>query len=127
MAFLKKSLFLVLFLGLVSLSMCEEEKKDEKEEREVEKRTIYPLRSAEKRYYQVSEERRRDLASLARLYALARKRNNEENELRRRVSFNRAVIHSLLGKRSSEESEDKRRGIVSYHPRSSDKRSSKGK
>nr|A0A193H395.1 RecName: Full=Cruzioseptin-1; Short=CZS-1; Flags: Precursor [Cruziohyla calcarifer]ANN87758.1 Cruzioseptin-1 antimicrobial peptide precursor [Cruziohyla calcarifer] len=32
MAFLKKSLFLVLFLGLVSLSICEEEKREENEE-----------------------------------------------------------------------------------------------
>nr|P85883.1 RecName: Full=Phylloseptin-Az3; Short=PLS-Az3; AltName: Full=Phylloseptin-8; Short=PS-8; Flags: Precursor [Pithecopus azureus]Q0VZ41.1 RecName: Full=Phylloseptin-H6; Short=PLS-H6; AltName: Full=Phylloseptin-8; Short=PS-8; Flags: Precursor [Pithecopus hypochondrialis]CAJ76135.1 pyhlloseptin-8 protein precursor [Pithecopus hypochondrialis] len=32
MAFLKKSLFLVLFLGLVSLSICEEEKRETEEE-----------------------------------------------------------------------------------------------
>nr|ATW66453.1 phylloseptin-PC precursor [Phyllomedusa camba] len=32
MAFLKKSLFLVLFLGLVSLSICEEEKRETDEE-----------------------------------------------------------------------------------------------
>nr|A0A193H362.1 RecName: Full=Cruzioseptin-2; Short=CZS-2; Flags: Precursor [Cruziohyla calcarifer]ANN87759.1 Cruzioseptin-2 antimicrobial peptide precursor [Cruziohyla calcarifer] len=32
MAFLKKSLFLVLFLGLVSLSICEEEKREEENE-----------------------------------------------------------------------------------------------
>nr|WCP86172.1 thaulin 3 [Pleurodema somuncurensis] len=32
MAFLKKSLFLVLFLGLVSLSICENEKREEEEE-----------------------------------------------------------------------------------------------
>nr|AXG50302.1 dermaseptin precursor [Phyllomedusa camba] len=31
MAFLKKSLFLVLFLGLVSLSICEEEKRENEE------------------------------------------------------------------------------------------------
>nr|CUR82834.1 dermaseptin-PD-1 [Agalychnis dacnicolor] len=36
MAFLKKSLFLVLFLGLVSLSICEEEKREEKNEEEQE-------------------------------------------------------------------------------------------
>nr|AGV40867.2 dermal antimicrobial peptide precursor [Boana semilineata] len=36
MAFLKKSLFLVLFLGLVSLSICEEEKKEEEEKEEEE-------------------------------------------------------------------------------------------
>nr|QFZ95567.1 peptide SP-1 precursor [Agalychnis spurrelli] len=51
MAFLKKSLFLVLFLGLVSLSVCEEEKRegeekeneqeeDDREERSEEKRII---------------------------------------------------------------------------------------
>nr|WCP86171.1 somuncurin 2 [Pleurodema somuncurensis] len=38
MAFLKKSLFLVLFLGLVSLSFCEKEKRDEEGEGEEEKR-----------------------------------------------------------------------------------------
>nr|A0A5P9K461.1 RecName: Full=Phylloseptin-SP1; Short=PLS-SP1; Flags: Precursor [Agalychnis spurrelli]QFU19629.1 phylloseptin-SP1 precursor [Agalychnis spurrelli] len=32
MAFLKKSLFLVLFLGLVSLSICEEKERETKEE-----------------------------------------------------------------------------------------------
>nr|QBB20047.1 phylloseptins-PBa1 precursor [Phyllomedusa burmeisteri] len=32
MAFLKKSLFLVLFFGLVSLSICEEEKRETEEE-----------------------------------------------------------------------------------------------
>nr|QMP81211.1 phylloseptin-PHb precursor [Pithecopus hypochondrialis] len=32
MAFLKKSLFLVVFLGLVSLSICEEEKRETEEE-----------------------------------------------------------------------------------------------
>nr|AVG44210.1 dissulfin-02 precursor [Boana raniceps] len=32
MAFLKKSLFLVLFLGLVSLSICEEENREEERE-----------------------------------------------------------------------------------------------
>nr|AEJ35099.1 hylareleasin 1 [Hyla simplex] len=32
MTFLKKSLFLVLFLGLVSLSICEEKKREEEEE-----------------------------------------------------------------------------------------------
>nr|AVG44200.1 raniseptin-15 precursor [Boana raniceps] len=32
MAFLKKSLFLVLFLGIVSLSICEEEKREGEEE-----------------------------------------------------------------------------------------------
>ncbi|KAG8544967.1 hypothetical protein GDO81_021558 [Engystomops pustulosus] len=31
MTFLKKSLFLVLFLGLVSLSICDDEKRDEYE------------------------------------------------------------------------------------------------
>nr|A0A5P9K6A8.1 RecName: Full=Dermaseptin-SP4; Short=DRS-SP4; Flags: Precursor [Agalychnis spurrelli]QFU19632.1 dermaseptin-related peptide-SP4 precursor [Agalychnis spurrelli] len=36
MAFLKKSLFLVLFLGLVSLSMCEEEKRENEVEEEQE-------------------------------------------------------------------------------------------
>nr|A0A2L2DDD0.1 RecName: Full=Figainin 2; AltName: Full=Br22; Flags: Precursor [Boana raniceps]AVG44203.1 figainin-02 precursor [Boana raniceps] len=38
MAFLKKSLFLVLFLGIVSLSVCEEEKREgeEKEEKREE-------------------------------------------------------------------------------------------
>nr|A0A5P9NYS6.1 RecName: Full=Dermaseptin-PT9; Short=DPT9; Short=DRS-PT9; Flags: Precursor [Phyllomedusa tarsius]QFU80916.1 dermaseptin-PT9 precursor [Phyllomedusa tarsius] len=34
MAFLKKSLFLVLFLGLVSLSICEEEKRENEMEQE---------------------------------------------------------------------------------------------
>nr|A0A2L2DDE6.1 RecName: Full=Figainin 1; AltName: Full=Br24; Flags: Precursor [Boana raniceps]AVG44202.1 figainin-01 precursor [Boana raniceps] len=34
MAFLKKSLFLVLFLGLVSLSIGEEEKREEEEKNE---------------------------------------------------------------------------------------------
>nr|O93224.1 RecName: Full=Dermaseptin-A4; Short=DRS-A4; AltName: Full=Dermaseptin AA-3-3; Flags: Precursor [Agalychnis annae]CAA06423.1 dermaseptin-related peptide [Agalychnis annae] len=34
MAFLKKSLFLVLFLGMVSLSICEEEKREEENEQE---------------------------------------------------------------------------------------------
>nr|UXK63384.1 antimicrobial peptide hylin-Pul2 [Boana pulchella] len=34
MAFLKKSLFLVLFLGVVSLSICEEEKREEDEKEE---------------------------------------------------------------------------------------------
>nr|UNO36941.1 pictuseptin-2 precursor [Boana picturata] len=34
MSFLKKSLFLVLFLGIVSLSICEEEKKQAEEEEE---------------------------------------------------------------------------------------------
>nr|AVG44206.1 figainin-05 precursor [Boana raniceps] len=34
MAFLKKSLFLVLFLGIVSLSVCEDEKREEGEEEE---------------------------------------------------------------------------------------------
>nr|Q1EN11.1 RecName: Full=Dermaseptin-S13; Short=DRS-S13; Flags: Precursor [Phyllomedusa sauvagii]CAI99868.1 preprodermaseptin S13 [Phyllomedusa sauvagii] len=32
MAFLKKSLFLVLFLGLVSLSICDEEKRENEDE-----------------------------------------------------------------------------------------------
>uniref|UniRef100_L0PJV8 [Thr6]-bradykinyl-Val,Asp n=1 Tax=Agalychnis callidryas TaxID=197464 RepID=BRKP1_AGACL len=32
MSFLKKSLFLVLFLGLVSFSICEEEKRETEEE-----------------------------------------------------------------------------------------------
>nr|QMT58054.1 picturin-2 precursor [Boana picturata] len=36
MSFLKKSLFLVLFLGIVSLSICEEEKRQEEEEKEDE-------------------------------------------------------------------------------------------
>nr|AFR78287.1 dermaseptin-B6 [Phyllomedusa bicolor] len=36
MAFLKKSLFLVLFLGLVSLSVCEEEKRENEDEMEQE-------------------------------------------------------------------------------------------
>nr|O93226.1 RecName: Full=Dermaseptin-A5; Short=DRS-A5; AltName: Full=Dermaseptin AA-3-6; AltName: Full=Dermaseptin-A4; Short=DRS-A4; Flags: Precursor [Agalychnis annae]CAA06425.1 dermaseptin-related peptide [Agalychnis annae] len=36
MAFLKKSLFLVLFLGLVSLSICEEEKRENEDEEEQE-------------------------------------------------------------------------------------------
>nr|QNS31437.1 dermaseptin-AC precursor [Agalychnis callidryas] len=36
MAFLKKSLLLVLFLGLVSLSICEEEKREEENEEEQE-------------------------------------------------------------------------------------------
>nr|P81488.2 RecName: Full=Dermaseptin-B9; Short=DRS-B9; AltName: Full=Dermaseptin-gene related 3; Short=Dermaseptin DRG3; Flags: Precursor [Phyllomedusa bicolor]CAC37581.1 dermaseptin 3 [Phyllomedusa bicolor] len=36
MAFLKKSLFLVLFLGLVSLSVCEEEKRENEDEEEQE-------------------------------------------------------------------------------------------
>nr|Q571V3.1 RecName: Full=Frenatin 4.1; Contains: RecName: Full=Frenatin 4.2; Flags: Precursor [Nyctimystes infrafrenatus]CAI77675.1 frenatin 4.1 precursor [Nyctimystes infrafrenatus] len=34
MAFLKKSLFLVLFLGLVNLSICEEEKREEENKEE---------------------------------------------------------------------------------------------
>ncbi|XP_056414220.1 preprofallaxidin-9-like [Hyla sarda] len=47
MAFLKKSLFLVLFLGLVSLSFCEEEKREEEEEKkrdgsEVEEKRLLP-------------------------------------------------------------------------------------
>nr|AAO62952.1 dermaseptin-like precursor DRP-AC-3 [Agalychnis callidryas] len=36
MAFLKKSLLLVLFLGLVSLSICEEEKRENEDEEEQE-------------------------------------------------------------------------------------------
>nr|Q1EJP5.1 RecName: Full=Dermaseptin-H4; AltName: Full=Dermaseptin-like peptide 4; Short=DMS4; Flags: Precursor [Pithecopus azureus]CAK50802.1 preprodermaseptin H4 [Pithecopus azureus] len=32
MAFMKKSLFLVLFLGMVSLSICEEEKRENEDE-----------------------------------------------------------------------------------------------
>nr|P69031.2 RecName: Full=Aurein-5.2; AltName: Full=Aurein-5.3; Flags: Precursor [Ranoidea aurea] len=36
MAFLKKSLFLVLFLGLVSLSICEQEKREEENQEEDE-------------------------------------------------------------------------------------------
>nr|Q1EN13.1 RecName: Full=Dermaseptin-S11; Short=DRS-S11; Flags: Precursor [Phyllomedusa sauvagii]CAI99866.1 preprodermaseptin S11 [Phyllomedusa sauvagii] len=36
MAFLKKSLFLVLFLGMVSLSICEEEKRENEDEEEQE-------------------------------------------------------------------------------------------
>nr|O93225.1 RecName: Full=Dermaseptin AA-3-4; Flags: Precursor [Agalychnis annae]CAA06424.1 dermaseptin-related peptide [Agalychnis annae] len=36
MAFLKKSLFLVLFLGLVSLSICDEEKRENEDEEEQE-------------------------------------------------------------------------------------------
>uniref|UniRef100_L0PIN3 [Thr6]-bradykinyl-Val,Asp n=1 Tax=Agalychnis dacnicolor TaxID=75988 RepID=BRKP1_AGADC len=32
MSFLKKSLFLVLFLGFVSFSICEEEKREDEEE-----------------------------------------------------------------------------------------------
>ncbi|KAG8589639.1 hypothetical protein GDO81_006477 [Engystomops pustulosus] len=36
MAFTKKSLFLVLFLGMVSLSICENEKREEEEEDEEE-------------------------------------------------------------------------------------------
>nr|P86040.1 RecName: Full=Raniseptin-7; Short=Rsp-7; Flags: Precursor [Boana raniceps] len=36
MAFLKKSLFLVLFLGIVSLSICEEEKREGEEEEKQE-------------------------------------------------------------------------------------------
>uniref|UniRef100_A0A088MI62 [Val1,Thr6]-bradykinyl-Val,Asp n=2 Tax=Hyloidea TaxID=8417 RepID=BRKP1_PHYNA len=44
MAFLKKSLFLVLFLGVVSLSFCEEE---EREEHEEEKREAEAAESAE--------------------------------------------------------------------------------
>nr|P81485.1 RecName: Full=Dermaseptin-B3; Short=DRS-B3; AltName: Full=Dermaseptin BIII; Flags: Precursor [Phyllomedusa bicolor]CAA76288.1 preprodermaseptine B3 [Phyllomedusa bicolor] len=36
MAFLKKSVFLVLFLGLVSLSICEEEKREEENEEKQE-------------------------------------------------------------------------------------------
>ncbi|KAG8537828.1 hypothetical protein GDO81_023746 [Engystomops pustulosus] len=38
MTFLKKSLFLVLFLGLVSLAICEEEEKREEEEEEDEEK-----------------------------------------------------------------------------------------
>ncbi|KAG8589641.1 hypothetical protein GDO81_006479 [Engystomops pustulosus] len=37
MAFSKKSLFLVLFLGMVSLSICENEKREENDEGEEEK------------------------------------------------------------------------------------------
>nr|A0A088MIT0.1 RecName: Full=Bradykinin-related peptides; Contains: RecName: Full=Nattererimorphin; Contains: RecName: Full=[Val1,Thr6]-bradykinyl-Ser,Pro,Ala; Contains: RecName: Full=Bradykinin; Contains: RecName: Full=Des-Arg9-bradykinin; Contains: RecName: Full=[Hyp3]-bradykinyl-Val,Asp; Flags: Precursor [Physalaemus nattereri]AIN40268.1 bradykinin precursor [Physalaemus nattereri] len=47
MAFLKKSLFLVLFLGVVSLSFCEEEKREEHEE---EKRDEEDAESLGKRY-----------------------------------------------------------------------------
>nr|Q17UY8.1 RecName: Full=Dermaseptin-H3; AltName: Full=Dermaseptin-like peptide 3; Short=DMS3; Flags: Precursor [Pithecopus azureus]CAK51561.1 preprodermaseptin H3 [Pithecopus azureus] len=36
MAFLKKSLFLVLFLGMVSLSICEEEKRENEDEEKQE-------------------------------------------------------------------------------------------
>nr|B6HY14.1 RecName: Full=Caerin-regulated peptide; AltName: Full=CRP-AC1; Flags: Precursor [Agalychnis callidryas]CAQ16440.1 CRP-AC1 precursor [Agalychnis callidryas] len=36
MAFLKKSLLLVLFLGLVSLSICDEEKRENEDEEEQE-------------------------------------------------------------------------------------------
>nr|Q0VTU0.1 RecName: Full=Probradykinin-1; Contains: RecName: Full=Glu,Pro-[Val1,Thr6]-bradykinyl-Leu,Thr; Contains: RecName: Full=[Val1,Thr6]-bradykinyl-Leu,Thr; AltName: Full=[Val1,Thr6]-bradykinin-Leu,Thr; Contains: RecName: Full=[Val1,Thr6]-bradykinin; Flags: Precursor [Pithecopus azureus]CAK55548.1 preprobradykinin-HA1 [Pithecopus azureus] len=51
MSFLKKSLFLVLFLGLVSFSICEEEKreteeeenKDETEEQSEEKKRFEPV------------------------------------------------------------------------------------
>nr|P56249.2 RecName: Full=Frenatin-3; Flags: Precursor [Nyctimystes infrafrenatus]CAI77673.1 frenatin 3 precursor [Nyctimystes infrafrenatus] len=36
MHFLKKSIFLVLFLGLVSLSICEKEKREDQNEEEVD-------------------------------------------------------------------------------------------
>nr|WNH96388.1 dermaseptin-SS1 precursor [Phyllomedusa tarsius] len=39
MAFLKKSLFLVLFLGVVSLSICEEEKRENEMEQEDDERS----------------------------------------------------------------------------------------
>nr|AEJ35106.1 hylareleasin 8 [Hyla simplex] len=47
MTFLKKSLFLVLFLGLVSLSICEEKKREEEEEEE--KRDVSEEEEEEKR------------------------------------------------------------------------------
>nr|C0HK01.1 RecName: Full=Ocellatin-PT6; Flags: Precursor [Leptodactylus pustulatus] len=46
MAFLKKSLFLVLFLGLVSLSICDEEKRqdeDDDDDDDEEKRGVFDI------------------------------------------------------------------------------------
>nr|ACG50814.1 caerin 1.1 precursor [Ranoidea splendida x Ranoidea caerulea] len=49
MAFLKKSLFLVLFLGFVSVSICEEEKRQEDEDEHVEEGENQEEGSEEKR------------------------------------------------------------------------------
>nr|AEJ35107.1 hylareleasin 9 [Hyla simplex] len=54
MAFLKKSLFLVLFLGLVSLSIREEKKREEEEEEE--KRDVSEEEEEEKRDDREEEE-----------------------------------------------------------------------
>nr|AEH28162.1 hylaseptin-4 [Boana punctata] len=51
MAFLKKSLFLVLFLGIVSLSICQDEKRQGDEEYEEEQ-------YEEEQYEEASEEKR---------------------------------------------------------------------
>nr|AEJ35108.1 hylareleasin 10 [Hyla simplex] len=57
MTFLKKSLFLVLFLGLVSLSICEEKKREEEEE----KRDVSEEEEEEKRDdSEKEEEEKRD-------------------------------------------------------------------
>nr|B5LUQ6.1 RecName: Full=Preprofallaxidin-5; Contains: RecName: Full=Fallaxidin-5.1; Flags: Precursor [Litoria fallax]ACH53449.1 preprofallaxidin 5.1 [Litoria fallax] len=52
MASLKKSLFLVLFLGFVSLSICEEEKREDKEDEgeNEEAEENHEERSEEKRF-----------------------------------------------------------------------------
>nr|L0P329.1 RecName: Full=Medusin-C1; Short=MDS-C1; AltName: Full=Medusin-AC; AltName: Full=Phyllin-AC; Flags: Precursor [Agalychnis callidryas]CCI79382.1 Phyllin-AC precusor [Agalychnis callidryas] len=49
MDFLKKSLFLVVFLGLVSLSVCEEEKRESEEEKNEQEEDDREERSEEKR------------------------------------------------------------------------------
>nr|P82389.2 RecName: Full=Aurein-2.2; Contains: RecName: Full=Aurein-2.2.1; Flags: Precursor [Ranoidea aurea]CAH61711.1 aurein 2.2 precursor [Ranoidea aurea] len=49
MAFLKKSLFLVLFLGLVSLSICEKEKRQNEEDEDENEAANHEEGSEEKR------------------------------------------------------------------------------
>nr|AVG44204.1 figainin-03 precursor [Boana raniceps] len=51
MAFLKKSLFLVLFLGIVSLSIGEEEKREEEEKNEEEENEEDNVKNREKRFF----------------------------------------------------------------------------
>nr|CEO91193.1 Phylloseptin-PBa precursor [Phyllomedusa baltea] len=61
MAFLKKSLFLVLFFGLVSLSICEEEKRETEEE---ENNQEEDDKSEEKRFFSMIPKIAGGIASL---------------------------------------------------------------
>nr|CUX90933.1 phylloseptin-PDu [Phyllomedusa duellmani] len=61
MAFLKKSLFLVLFFGLVSLSICEEEKRETEEE---ENNQEEDDKSEEKRFFSMIPKIATGIASL---------------------------------------------------------------